>query len=108
MPYRHDFSELYGRGEIEVKPNGWIPLTIEFGYAYLGSVPNLYWRVKETEHTFRIPVNTLNEISKGDYEGHIEHILENFRQEYLAWAASGFQVEWMREYHREYRKHIKI
>lgn len=108
MPNRQDFSNLYGKGEIPVKPNGWTPLTIDFAYGYVGNLPNFYWRVKGTEHTFRIPVNQLNELSKGDYERHIKEFLESFRQEYLGWAGGGFQEEWMREYHREYRNCIQI
>ena len=108
MPNRQDFSSLYGNGELEVAPAGWTPLTIEYAYGYLVNQQNFFWRVKGTEHTFSIPVLLLNELSKGNYESHIEYVLENFREEYLSWAATGFSAEWMVEYHREYRNHIEI
>lgn len=108
MPFHQDFSELYGRGELEVRPLGWTDLTIEYGYGYISQQLNFYWRVKGTEHTFRIALQLLNEHSKGKYEEHIEYVLENFRQEYLSWAAQGFQADWMVEYHREYRNFIEI
>ncbi len=106
MPFRKDFKELWGHGELNVKPDKWTPLIIEYGYGYVGTLINMFWRVKGTSHTFRIPINQLNEISKGDYENHIEEFLKIFREDYLTWAAQGFSEEWMREYHREYRNHI--
>jgi hypothetical protein len=106
MPFRKNFKELWGHGELSVKPEKWTPLTVEYGYGYVGTLINMFWRVKGTSHTFRIPVNQLNEISKGDYENHIEEFLKIFREDYLTWAGQGFSEEWMREYHREYRNHI--
>jgi hypothetical protein len=108
MPYHHVFSNLIGRGEIKVSPVGWTNLSIEYGYGYIGMQQNFYWRVKGSEHTFHIPLQTLNELSKGDYESHIEYVLENFRREYLSWAATGFSEEWMREYHNEFKNFIEI
>jgi hypothetical protein len=108
MPFHQDFSELYSIGEINVHPYGWKKLVIEYGYGYVGDVQNFFWRVKETRHTFRIPLVTLNEMSKGNYEEHIQYVLENFRQEYLSWAAQGFPVEWMVEYHHEYKNFLEI
>jgi len=108
MPNKHDFSTLYGHGETEVHPKGWTKLAVEHGYGYLGSQLNFYWRVKDTQHTFRIPLQQLNELTQGKYESHFEYVLENFREEYLSWAAGGFQAEWMVEYHREYRNFIEI
>ena len=106
MPYRKDFSTLWGRGELKISPEKWTPLIIEYGYANVGTLINMFWRVKETNHTFRIPITQLNEISKGDYESHIENFLEIFREDYLSWAAQGFSEKWMREYHEEYKNHI--
>jgi hypothetical protein len=108
MPFHYDFSKLYGHGELKTQPNGWTELIIEYGYGRIASQPNFYWRVKGSQHTFRIPLVILNEQSKGKYEEHIRYVLENFRLEYLSWAAQGFPQEWMVEYHREYRNFIEI
>lgn len=106
MPFRKDFTVLWGRGELNVAPEKWTPLTIEYGYGHAGTIINMFWRVKGTSHTFRIPITQLNEISKGDYESHIEEFLEIFMQDYLEWATQGFPEEWMREYHQEYKNCI--
>ena len=108
MPFHQDFDDLYGRGEISVRPNGWTPLVVEYGYGNISQQKNFYWRVKGTQHTFRISYQSLNELSHGDYGNHIEYALENFRQEYLSWAAGGFTEEWMVEYHQEYRNYLEI
>lgn len=108
MPNRQDFTSLYGQSSFEIAPAGWVPLTVEYAYGYLVDQQNFFWRVKGTEHTFSIPVLLLNQLSKGNYESHIEYVLENFREEYLSWAAGGFIAEWMVEYHREYRNYIEI
>jgi hypothetical protein len=108
MPFHQDFGELYGKSEMTAKPYGWIPLTIEYGYKDIARQKNFFWRVKGTQHTFRIPLASLNEFSHGNYEHHIEYVLENFRQEYLSWAAQGFSADWMVEYHQEYRNYLEI
>jgi hypothetical protein len=108
MPFYKDFNELWGRGELKVTPRKWKPLIIEYGYGYVGTLINMFWRVKGTRHTFRIPVNILNEHSQGNYEKHIEEFLEIFRNEFLEWVASGLTEEWMREYHAEYKNYIEF
>lgn len=108
MPFHQDFTELYSHNELDVHPVGWTKMVIEYGYGYIASQQNFYWRVKGTQHTFRLPVYILNEHSKGNYEEHIEYVLENFRHEYLSWAAQGFPAEWMVEYHKEYKNFIEI
>jgi hypothetical protein len=109
MPFHQDFSSLYSVGELTTHPNGWIDdLIIEYGYGRISHQINFYWRVKGTNHTFRLPLNILNEHSKGNYDDHIKYVLENFRLEYLSWAAQGFPQDWMVEYHKEYRNFIQL
>ena len=108
MPFHQNFDELYGRGEIKVRPNGWEDLIIEYGYGDISNNQNFYWRIKGSKHTFRILLQLLNEHTKGKYEQHVEYVLENFREEYLSWAAQGFPEEWMVEYHKEYRNFIQF
>jgi len=108
MPYIHDFSRLSSTGEINVNPSGWKPLSIEYGYGYVGPQLNFFWRVKETTHTFRISVQLLNEQSDGNYEKHIKEFLENFREDYISWITQGFPAEWMYEYHQQYKNFVEI
>lgn len=108
MPNFKDFGDLWGKSELSVTPHKWKPIKIEYGYSYVGTLINMFWRVKGTRHTFRIPVNQLNEHSQGNYEKHIEEFLEIFRNEYLSWVAQGLSEEWMREYHNEYKNCIEL
>lgn len=108
MPYHKDFSTLFAKGELKVQPEGWKSLEVEYGYEYIGPIPNFFWRIKGTQHTFRIGVAELNQISKGDYANHVKEFLENFRKDYLGWATEGFPTEWMREYHYEYRNYMYL
>ncbi len=108
MPYIHDFSTLTSKGEINVSPRGWQPVTIEYGYGYIGQQINFYWRIKNTTHTFRISLQLLNQESGGNYAKHIEEFLEEFRKEYISWIAQGFPAEWMYEYHQQYRNYVEI
>jgi hypothetical protein len=108
MPFHKDFGDLWGKNELLVHPKKWEKLTVEYGYGYVGSLVNMFWRVKGTKHTFRIPVSDLNNLSKGNYEKHIEEFLELFRDDYLGWIAQGLTEQWMEEYHREYGKFIEL
>ena len=60
MPFHQNFDELYGRGEIKVRPNGWEDLIIEYGYGDISNNQNFYWRIKGSKHTFRILLQLLN------------------------------------------------
>lgn len=108
MPYVKDFSELTGRGSFDIDVPQWVPLTIEYGYGYISLAMYFFWRVKGTNHTFRINYNDLMLETNGNVEKHISDFLKEFRKEYLGWAGQGFPVEWMREYHREYRNFIEF
>jgi len=108
MPYVKDFSELTGRGSFNVEVPKWLPITIEYGYAYYGQVPFLYWRLKGTTHTFKIGMYEIMEKTQGDFEQHVTEFLKSFRNEYLSWLKQGFTAEWMREYHEQYREFIEL
>ena len=108
MPYHKDFEELYYRGEFQAEPEGWEPLTIEYGYDDIGNTQYFFWRVKETRHTFKTTVSRLNDESEGDYPKAIESFLVQFREDLLAWALQGVKEEWAKEYIREYNKWVKV
>lgn len=108
MPYIKDFSELTGRGSFDIEIPKWLPVTIEYGYSYVGTNPMLYWRISGTQHTFKISLHEIMEHTQGNFEKHISEFLQSFRKEYLGWAKQGFPVEWMREYHQEYRELIEL
>lgn len=107
MPNNYDFSTLQNIKTIEINPNGWInPLTIEYGIGdQLG--PTCFWKVKETKHTFVIPILRLDFISSGDYGKHFTEVLESFRnKDYAQWKEVNFITPWMQEYESDYRRFI--
>lgn len=94
--------------ETAVGPKGWYPVTIEFGLAPLGesTAQQMCWRVKGTQHVFRIPLPVFYEQAQGDYEKHFCHVLETFREDYLNWYKQGFKESWMQNYRRQFKQFI--
>ncbi len=101
-------SDVSDIKETEVRPAGWYPVDIEFGIAPLGQSTShqICWRVKGTEHIFRIPLAVFYEHSKGDYEEHFKEVLEKFRIDYLDWYKRGFTEDWMQKYRRQFKNYI--
>jgi len=108
MPFIKDFSTLTGKGSFDIDVPKWSPITIEYGYEYMSVMLYFFWRIKGTSHTFKISYTDLMELTRGDYEKHISEFLSEFRNEYLGWAADGFQADWMRDYHQQYRNLIEL
>jgi len=108
MPNNENWEEIHSRGELEVDPEKWKPIIVEYGYKNLNGVLMFYWRIKETTHTFTILFSQLNELSQGDITKHIETFLETFRQDFISWCAGGLKESWMREYYEQYKSFIEI
>jgi hypothetical protein len=108
MPFVKDFSNLTGKGSFDLEIPNWSPLTIEYGYEYMSVMLYFFWRIRGTTHTFKINYMELMELTQGNYDEHISEFLSEFRKEYLGWATNGFQAEWMRDYHQEYRNFIQL
>ena len=108
MPYVKDFSTLRGRGSFDLEIPGWLPIKIEYGYDYYSTVLYFFWRVAETNHTFKISYVDLMQNTAGDYETHIKNFLQDFRKEYLGWLRGGLTEPWMREYHEQYKIIVEL
>jgi hypothetical protein len=108
MPYHKDWSELYLTNRFHLHPEGWEPLTIEYGYDDIGAAQYFYWRVAETKHTFKSAVSSFNQETGGDYATYIERFLVQFRDELVGWALQSEKTEWSKEYITEYNKWIKF
>jgi len=90
--------------EITIKPTGWSEIVIQYYIDKYGS-SNLFemvWRVKETEHVFRIQLGVFYEDSQGNYEEHFEKVLGFFRKDYLDWQKENFKLDWMQKYQRQF------
>lgn len=106
MPNIHNFSEFDIVKTTVVNPLGWInPITIEYAIGEWG-VRTCFWRIKNTTHTFTIPVNRLDYLCGGDYSNHFTEVLQNFLYDYIEWKQSDFQLDWMKEYRNEYNRYI--
>jgi len=94
---------------IELSVPGWRDITIEYIYTFsdCASTKDIYWRVKDTEHTF---VTTDKELRHAkDAETFFKEFLINFRQELLDWAKVikfGLGQQWMYEYIEMYKDYI--
>jgi len=109
MPYNYDFSVLENIKTVEVFPAGWISnLSIEYGAGERGWVPHIFWRVKGTEHTFVIPTASMEFLSSGNYQKHFNETLETFRENYIEWYSSGFEIDWQQEYRDQFSRFISI
>jgi|AntAceMinimDraft_6_1070360.scaffolds.fasta_scaffold46428_2 hypothetical protein len=109
MPHKADFSVITNIKEMRINPEGWIdPITVEYGLGMKYNIPSYFWRVKGTEHTFTIPISRFEFLSSGNYGEHFEMVLKKFREDYLEWKNSGFEVEWQREYRDQYNRYILI
>lgn len=108
-----DDTVIFERDVQEVKvtriqPKGWYPIDIEYGLSLFGQSESyqLCWRIVNTQHIFRIPLQAFYEYAKGDYEGHFKTVLETFRIDYLNWYKQGFTEEWMQNYRRQFKNYI--
>ena len=109
MPYNFNFDGLDIK-TIYVSPTGWKPNSlIEYTVCYsnpIDSFESVCWRIAGTTHTFKIPLENINFISKGNYEEHFKKVLENFREEIISWKKTMPQTKWMFEYYDQFDKFI--
>ena len=109
MPHRVDFSTIRNVKTQEVNPKGWInPIYVQYGLGMHYNTPSYFWKVKDTDHTFVIPISRFEFLSSGDGKKHFEEALEGFRKDYLGWKDSGFAAGWQQEYRAEYSRFILI
>jgi hypothetical protein len=85
---------------VEVHPKGWREVTILYSTEIHGGVSYLCWKVKDTEHVFRIHSTVIYEKHGLNYSDHFLVTLEVFREDFLEWKNQGFPEDWMKRYHR--------
>ena len=111
MHYLYNFNGLEIKTCI-VNPKGWKSnIVIEYTVCFanpIDSYESVCWRVKGTTHTFKIPLQSINYISKGNYEEHFTTVLEKFREDILEWKQTQPQTKWMFEYYDQFDKFIQF
>lgn len=104
--FEKDLQEIK---EVEIQPDGWKPpIIIQYGVKELGagSTLEICWKVKGTQHIFRIPLAMLYQDCQDNYEEHFSKVLGFFRKDYLEWNQQGFSEEWMQKYYRQFSRFI--
>lgn len=89
--------------EAKVHPKGWQPLDIEYGTIVHGGVSFLCWKIKNTEHVFRIHTKIVLENHGTAFSEHFSRTLEVFLEDFREWEAQGFPEEWMKRYRDMYQ-----
>jgi hypothetical protein len=84
--------------ELSLTPAGWKKITILYSTEVRAGINYLCWKVKTTDHIFRIPTQIVYENHGLNYKEHFEKVLQVFRQDYLEWERQGFPLEWMQKY----------
>jgi hypothetical protein len=95
--------------EVEVFLVGWKPpIIIQYGIKELGfsSAWEMCWKVKGTQHIFRIALNELYQDCQDNYEEHFSKVLAIFRKDYLEWYKQGFTTDWMQNYNQQFSRFI--
>ena len=111
MPNNVDFSKIKNKKFLTIyELEGWKnPLIIEYGIDLFDGLPSFYWKIKDTKHTFIIPVKQMEFLSKGNYEKHFKEVLQKFREDYIEWGEEyDFEADWMQEYRDQYSRFINI
>jgi hypothetical protein len=90
-----------------VSVEGWInPLAILYSTEILNGVSYLCWKIKDTEHVFKIQNRIVFENHGLDFSEHFILTLKVFLKDYKVWEKEGFPEDWMKKYNQMYRKLI--
>jgi hypothetical protein len=93
--------------KLKLEPEGWHELYIEYSIEWVSNVSYLCWKIKGTQHIFRIPTRIVYEHHGLDYASHFEHTLKIFREDYLEWEKEEFPEDWMKKYQKMFHILIK-
>lgn len=92
---------------LELEVEGWEKLVIFYSVELVSNVSFLFWKIKGTEHIFRIPTRIVYENHGLNYGEHFSLTLKVFREDYLSWKNSGFPEDWMKRYKQQFQFLIK-
>ena len=93
---------------VDIKVSGYrYILTIEYGYFKISKALYLVWRVRGTDHVFRIPLKDVTMYCRGDYPKHFIDTLLKFRDDLIIWENGGLSDEWMRDYWEQFEDLIQ-
>ena len=86
--------------------DGWEKINIEYSIEWVSSVSYLCWKVKDTEHLFRIPTRVVYENHGLNYKEHFSLVLKTFREDFIEWKEAGFSEPWMQKYNKMFSRFI--
>ena len=93
---------------MDVEIDGWKKLNIVYSNELVSSASYLCWKIKNTEHVFRIPTRVVYENHGLNYKEHFCLTLKTFREDFIEWKKLGFTEDWMKRYDRIFSSYICI
>lgn len=94
--------------EIKMIVPGWKSLIIEYSTEIVDGISYLCWRIKGTEHVFRIQTAIVYQNHGINFEEHFRVTLIKFREDYIQWKNEDFTLDWMKRYERIFKNYIII
>lgn len=92
---------------VQFEQEGWEKTEILYSTEIHNGVSYLCWKVKDTDHIFRILTATVYQKHGLEYREHFSITLKVFREDFLEWERQGFPEEWMKRYQRIFNHLIK-
>ena len=89
-----------------LEPDGWYPVDIEYSYNYDTNIEFLVWKIKGTDHVFKIQADILDKIHKDNIRDHFLKTLESFAYHYKNYKELGYADDWKAEYKRKFGDRI--
>lgn len=85
---------------LQLEVEGWKKLEVLHSTEIHNGVSYLCWRVKDTDHIFRILTSTVYEKHGLEFSEHFSLTLKVFREDFLEWEKENFPEDWMKRYQR--------
>ena len=92
---------------LDLETEGWEKLVVLYSIEWVSSASFLCWKIKGTDHIFRIPARIVYENHGLNYTEHFSLALKTFREDFLEWKKAGFSEPWMKKYQKMFSSLIK-
>lgn len=92
---------------LTLETEGWEKLEILYSVEWVSNASFLCWKIKGTDHIFRIPTRIVYENHGLNYSEHFSLALKVFREDFLEWKRAGFPEDWMKKYEKQFNNLTK-
>ena len=101
-----DVNPISSKEMLGLEPDGWYPVDIEYSYNLDTNIEFLVWKIKGTDHVFKIQADILEKIHKDNIRDHFLKTLERFAYHYKNYKELGYADDWKEEYKRKFGDRI--